>query len=177
MLADMYIEMYNRAPTNFKVPQEHKKLQAIVEHFHDKPTEFVKFVRKIRDEAAPSQYDSVHEIFRRVQSRRVQQDRRRRLKEGVSLIEKELNVGFNFKQKEAVAMWLEQYWGRERILMLDEARRNRGRSRLNTEERSEICELFWAKVDNDLKHSIIPTPPEIVYGKLASLESYKPNSI
>lgn len=177
MLADMYIEMYNRTPTNFRVPQEHKALQAVVTFYHNKPSEFVKFVRGIRDAATKEQYGSIHELFRRVQSRFVQQERRRRLAEGIALIEKALNVSFSFGQKQSVATWLEQYWGKERTSALEDARRTCGNERLLTDERAEICEVFWEGVDADLKNDIVPTPPEIVYGKLASLESHKPNSV
>ncbi len=177
MLADMYIEMYNRTPSNFRVPQEHKKLDPVIKQFHDKPSEFVKFVRDIRDAATKEQYSGVHELFRRVQSRYVQQERRRRLSEGIALIEKSINKRFSFGQKQSVAVWLEQYWGKERTAVLEDARRTCGNVRLSTDERADICEVFWAGIDADLKNDIVPTPPEIVYGKLASLESHKPNSV
>ena len=176
-LADMYISMYMRNPKHFVLPQQHAAIKGIVFSFADRPLQFVDFVREVRDELAKEQYQSTHEVFRKIQSRVVQQERRRRLYEGVSQIETAVNTKFTFGQKQAVMAWLEAYWGKERLAKLDDARRTRGVNRLTSDERGEICDEFWAEIDNQLDNNIVPVPPEIVYAKLASLESHKPNSV
>lgn len=176
-LVDMYITMYKKNVKNFILPQEHQALKSLVFEFADRPLDFVDFVKGVRDDLPKEKYQATHEVFRKIQSRIVQQERRRRLYDGVSQIEVELNTVFTFGQKQAVISWLEAYWGRDRLRKLDDARRTLGNNRLSSDERSEICDSFWAEVDNQLKHNIVPIPPEIVYAKLTSLESHKPNSI
>lgn len=173
VLADTYMEMYNRSPTNFIVPLEHEALVPVIKEFHNKLGKFVGYVRDLRDAVPKEQYADMHEMFRRVQSRYTQIERRRRLAKAVSLIEENLHKTFTYGQKKSVEKWLELYWGRERTTRLDDVRTASKNHRLSTEERAEICDLFWADLDNKLKHSIVPTPPEIVYGKLAEIESYK----
>ena len=176
-MADMYITMYNRNPKNFDLPQQHEAIRGIVFEYADKPLQFVEYVKEVRDEMPKEHYQSTHEVFRKIQSRVVQQERRRRLYEGVDQIETVVNQKFTFGQRQAVMAWLEAYWGKERLAKLDDARRARGVNRLTTEERGEICDEFWAEIDNQLEHNIVPVPPEIVYAKLASLESHKPNRV
>lgn len=176
-LVDMYITMYNRNPKNFVLPQQHAAIKGIVFRFADSPLQFVDFVKGVRDELPKEHYQSTHEVFRKIQSRVVQQERRRRLYEGVAQIETSVNQKFTFGQKQAVMAWLEAYWGKERLAKLDDARRTRGVNRLTSDERGEICDEFWAEIDNQLEHNIVPVPPEIVYAKLASLESHKPNRV
>jgi hypothetical protein len=177
MLADMYIEMQSREPTLFRLPVEHRNLLPVITKYHDDPKGFVDFVRELRDLASKDAYKGLNELFRRVQSRFVQQERRRRLNLGVSLIENEVGVQFTFGQKQSVAMWLEQFWGKERTSRLEDARRAHSKGRLSSDERAEICDEFWAGIDEQLANDIVPIPPEIVYAKLTSLESYKPNSV
>jgi hypothetical protein len=176
-LADMYIEMHNRSPKNFRVPTEHKKLTPVINKFHNDQGGFVKFVRDVRDHAPKEGYKGLNELFRRVQSRYVQHERRRRLNLGVSLIEADIGKQFTFGQKQSVAMWLEQVWGKERTNRLEEARKSISKGRLSSDERADICDVFWTDIDDRLANNLVPIPPEIVYAKLASLESYKPNSI
>lgn len=172
VLADMYIEMYTRSPSSFRIPQEHAQLMPIIEAYYNKLGDFVGFVRDLRDAVTKDQYADMHEMFRRVQSRHVQIERRRRLARAIHLIEENLHLTFNYEQKKSVETWLERYWGLERTSRLNDVREASINHRLSTEERAEICDLFWADLDNKLKHNIVPTPPEIVYGKLAGFEIY-----
>lgn len=173
-LVDMYIEMYNRSPSNFRMPQEHELLVPVIRAFYKNLGAFVEFVRKVRDEASPDKYEKLHEIYRRFNSRFVQQERRRRLAAGIAYIESELNMKFTFGQKADVETWLGLIWSKRRADMLNEARNAGKRLRLTTEERDEICEAHGKSIDEDIKNNLIPIPPQIVYGKLASIDSYKP---
>lgn len=176
MLVDMYIEMYNRSPKNFRMPQEHENLVPVVKAFYTNLGGFIEFVRKIRDEASPEKYAELHEMYRRFNSRFVQQERRRRLAAGTANIEANLNIKFTYAQAKEVEKWLEMYWSKRRTEMLDEARNSGKRLRLTTEERDEICEAHGKSIDDDIKNNLVPIPPQIVYGKLASIDSYKPEA-
>ena len=173
VLADMYIEMYTRSPSSFRIPQEYAQLMPIVEAYYNKLGDFVGFVRNLRDAVTKEQYADMHEVFRRINSRHVQIERRRRLAKAVNLIEENLHRTFTYEQKKSVEKWLESYWGSERATRLNDVRTASRNPQLSTDERAEICDIYWADLDNKLQHNIVPTPPEIVYGKLAGLDSYK----
>lgn len=162
-LADSYIELFNKNPKVFRLPKDHVKLKPLIENFAYDMDGFVDFVLSVRNEASKQQYKGIHEFYRRVVVRRTQQQRRRRLTQGVRQIEEDLGMRFSADQVSRVSVWLEQYWGKERMDRLDEARSHTSGGRISTDVRTEICDAFWAEVDKGLNEGIVPIPPEIVY--------------
>lgn len=55
---------------------------------------------------------------------------------------------------------------------LAEERNLTSAKKLSSDVRADICEQFWAEVDEDIKNHIVPIPPEIVYVKLTHLEPH-----
>jgi hypothetical protein len=176
-LADYYIEMYNKNPAIFVLPTAHNKLSPVIKAYHNDIRGFLLFVRGIRDALVGDEKIKAHIYYRKITSRSSQQVRRARLNQALEQIEEHLNLKFNSSQREAVGMWLTQYWGKARVDALDAERGETTSNRLDTTTRAEICQTFWDEVDKNLANNIVPIPPEIVYGKLTSLESYKPNSV
>jgi hypothetical protein len=171
-LADMYIELYEKAPKKFRLADDHLFLLPIIETYANNQGEFVQFVRTVRDEAGKTQYEPLHVLYRRILGRHVQKERRRRLTKGIELIEDHLHIRFTQGQVTRVATWLEQYWGMERTTRLEEARAATSGGRISTDVRTQICDDYWAEVDENLKNNLVPIPPEIVYVKLASVEPH-----
>lgn len=168
-LLDAYIQMYKKSSSNFIMPQEHQVLQTAVYAFAKDLKVHVAFIGQTRDAVGINQYDGMQLVYRRVNSRLTQIERRRRLKQAISIIEPTLGLQFTFGQTNAVENWLENYWSKERIALLDTAR-NRGSSiRLSTEERAEICDAFWESVDTQLNNKISPIPPKVVYEQLTAI--------
>ena len=176
-LADYYIEIYNKNPSIFVLPTVHNKLSEVIKAYHNDVRGFLVFVKSIRDAITGDEQGKVHQYYRKVTSRSGQQIRRARLAQALALIEDHLNLSFDARQRESVGMWLTQYWGKERVAVLEHERVNTSGNRLSTDTRAEICQTFWDEVDSKLNDNIVPIPPETVYGKLASLESYKPDII
>lgn len=176
-LVDGYIDLFNRSPKTFILPAPHANLSVAIEHFHDDTLAFRNFIRKVRDEVEKSQRIDVHKFYRKVNTRVSQRILRDRKYTAIQKIEQHLGIEFAPGQRDAVYAWLTQYWGKSRSDFLAEHRINTPEKRLSSEQRTELSEQFWDKVDDDLANNIFPIPPEVVYVKLASLESYKPDSI
>jgi hypothetical protein len=162
-LADNYIELHNKNPKVFALPVVHKLLEPVIVGFSKDLSGFIEFVKSIREAVPVQHYKDIHVIYRRLVVRNAQITRRSRLYTTVGKIEHDLYKKFTQAQKVQIAAWLEAYWGKERIEALDEVRRSSNTERLSTDVRADVCEEFWAKVDDNLKHGIYPMPPEHVY--------------
>ena len=172
-LADAYIQLYKLGNKNFILHPEHKVLEDMVVKFSTDLKGYVAFVAKIRDTCTKEQYKEMQIVYRRVNSRYTQIQRRKRLAQAIKIIESHIGVQFTFGQNNAVEAWLENYWSKERLAALDDSRRVMSKNRLTSDERTEICDDFWEAVDEGLKLNVSPIPPEIVYTKLKSLDEYE----
>jgi len=161
--ADNYMELYNKDPKAFILPTAHNMLQPIIDAYADDLPGFLVFVRTIRDEVNEDRYKDMHTFYRKMLLREAQVSRRRRMYQAVAIIENDLYKRFTTETKVKVGAWVEAYWGKERMDTLSEARRNTSGNKISTDVRTEICDDFWASIDDQLSHGIAPTPPEIVY--------------
>ena len=168
-LLDAYIQMYKKSVITFIMPTEHQKLFYAVVKFSSDLKGYVEFISQTRDVLGEKHFDKMQFVFRRINSRFTQIERRRRLKSATEIIGSVLRKDFTVGQKNAVESWLENYWSKERLDDLEYARK-RGKSiRLSTEERAEICDGFWSTVDHELKNKRSPIPPKVVYEQLTSI--------
>ena len=161
--ADNYIQLHNKAPKDFILPAEHSMLQPLIDKYANDLARFVSFVKDVRDQVSEQQYKDMHTFYRKMLLREAQAARRRRLYQAIAIIENDLYKRFTQETKIKVGAWLESYWGKERMDALDDARRSTSEGKLSTDVRTEICDSFWATIDDQLSHGIAPTPPEIVY--------------
>jgi hypothetical protein len=156
--ADIYIDQYHRmGAKSFSLPTEHAHLKPIIERYADDLPKFVEFVKGVRDEVEPRSetYISLHELYRTLQVRLVQQIRRDRAARALAWLEKHYPKA-TMKQKADWLHKLEQRWGRERFAAMDAARSKGKRDRLTTEEREEVLDQFWREVDDDIKEGSLP---------------------
>lgn len=168
-LLDAYIQMYKKSVTNFIMPTEHKQLHFAVVKFASDLKSYVDFIGQTRDVLGVQHYEEMQFVFRRINSRFTQIERRRRLKKATEIIGNTLGERFTIGQGNAVECWLENYWSKERIASLADARNRGSGTRLSTEERAEICDVFWNSVDHALKNKISPIPPKVVYEQLTAI--------
>ena len=158
-LADSYMLQRDRMGRSFSLPTEHALLRPIIDEYTHNFPEFVAYVRELRNTVQPrsSNYIALHELYRMLEVRLVQQQRRDRARKALAWLEKHYPK-LNFDQKQRWIRKLEQQWGRERLDTLDTARRKTARGRVTTDERESLLEDFWAEVDERIEKGDLPTP-------------------
>lgn len=158
-LADSYMLQLQRMGRNFMLPDEHSILQPLIDRYGKNFSKFVQYVKDVRDTVPPksSNYIALHELYRMLEVRLVQQQRRERARKALNWLEKN-HPKLSFEQKQKWVRKLEQQWGRERMQTLDMARRKTARGRVSTEEREEVLEEFWAEVDERVEKGDLPSP-------------------
>lgn len=176
-LVDGYIDLYNRSPSTFILPGAHAHLMVVIQHCGDDGLKLRQFVREVRDALEKSAKIEVHKFYRKVNTRVSQRILRDRKNTAIKKIQSHLGIEFTSGQWDAVYAWLTQYWAKARVDFLNMHRAGASGKRLTSEQRTDLSEEYWDKVDDDLRNDIFPIPPEVVYAKLASLESYKPDSL
>lgn len=152
-LADRYVEMYNASPEVFVLPREHIILRPIIEVFHDNLGDFVGYVKAVRNVLAGVAKSDVHEFYRTVSTRYVQQVRRARAERAVKAVERMLGRSLEPDEKVRLVKKLEQHWGARRTAMLKHAK---GSSRLSIDDRTVMLKEFWDQVDKEIDEGDLP---------------------
>jgi hypothetical protein len=159
-LADNYIQTYNKLPSRFILPSAHKNLQPIIEAFANDVNGLVAYIRAIRDASEGGAYDELHDLYRTVSIRALQQTRRARIGKGVALVEKEvgrrLQREIHAEDRVTIARYIEQMWGAMRLEYMSAERSLRKADRLSSEERNIVLEEFWKKIDAELADGRVP---------------------
>lgn len=156
-LADMYIRQYNESPKTFVLPRQYVEIKDVIEAFALDLTKFVRYVRACRDSVAPHspQHRDLHDLFRTLNVRCVQQQRRDRLDQAWAWYERK-NPTASYDQKVRWRRKLEQQWGKRRLAVLAEARRNTENRRLSLAEMDEILAKFWAEIQQEITEGKLP---------------------
>lgn len=156
-LVDAYIAHRQRAGRRFVLPAEHAELESLIEQYAGRFPQFVDYVRRLRDTVAPKSnlYISLHELYRMLDVRLIQQQRRDRARRALDLYESR-NPKATWEDKIKWLRKLEQSWGRRRMAFLDDRRRKTAEGRLSTEEREELLAEFWEGIDKEIKEGKIP---------------------
>lgn len=158
-LADNYILQQQRMGRHFRLPDEHADIEPLIERYAKDLNKFVAYVKSLRDQAPPRSegYLALHEFYRTLEVRMIQQQRRDRARRAYAWLEKNYPK-LTYEQKQRWVRKLEQQWGRERMRFLDEHRRKTGTGRLSVEEREELLEGFWAEIDRAVAKGELPQP-------------------
>lgn len=158
-LVDSYTQSFAKLTEDFVVPAEHAHLQPIVESFANDVAAFGNYIRALRDGADGSVYDSLHELYRTVSMRAIQQERRARIRRAVDILERKLQAlgvsDLGYEEQVRLARLVEHRWGGLRLEHMAAARRLRKSSRLTTEDRSVEVDRFWFNVDRHLRQSVV----------------------
>ena len=89
-LADTYIGNYNALPKSFVLPREHATIKPIIDVYYNDLAGFVEYIKAIRDTLTGEPKRTVHELYRTISTRYVQQVRRRRADNALRAVEKAL---------------------------------------------------------------------------------------
>ena len=151
-LVDSYIAHRERAGRKFVLPPTHSELAPLIEQYSSNFPRFVQYVKDLRDTVEPRSeaYISLHELYRTLEVRLVQQQRRDRARRALDVYEKR-NPKASYEEKVRWMRRVEQAWGRRRMAELEAHRRRTATGRISTEEREEILKGFWEQVDDEIK--------------------------
>jgi uncharacterized coiled-coil DUF342 family protein len=158
-LVDAYIIQLHKLGRQFILPHEHAELKPLVEAYANDLPKFVAYIKAIRD-AVPQRgntYIALHELYRTLNVRQVQQERRARAGKAWEWLERK-HPKLDYEQKTRWLRKLEQQWGRERLAYMDDIRRKLDKPRLTTEEREEVLDEFWREIDAGIKRGELPSP-------------------
>lgn len=159
-LADSYIQSYNRIPNQFVLPREHAILKPVIDAFALDTQAFATFIRALRDGCDGVAYDELHEIYRTVSVRALQAQRRTRIRRATLLlapkVEDALGHPLRYDDEVVLSKFIEQRWGVMRMSAMAQARNERTKKRLPTEERSVLLEQFWRNLDKSLDAGEVP---------------------
>jgi hypothetical protein len=158
-LADDYMLQQKRFGRRFILPKEHSILSPIIERYSKNLDKFVAYVKQVRD-AAPARgagYIALHELYRTLEVRLVQQQRRERANRALAWLAKHY-PRLDADQRQRWMRKVEQKWGQRRMAVMEAARRKTHRDRLSTEEREELLKDFWEEIDNEIRTGDLPNP-------------------
>lgn len=158
-LADSYMLQVERMGRQFRIPEEHSVLEPIIERYSRNFPRFVSYVRELRDTVQPrsASYIALHELYRMLEVRLVQQQRRDRARRALAWLEAK-HPKLSSEQKLRWVRKLEQQWGKRRMAAMDHARRKTLRGRLSTTEREGLLAEFWQEIDQEVEKGELPQP-------------------
>ena len=157
-LADSYMLQVERMGRQFILPSEHTVLEPIIDKYAKNFPRFVAYVRELRDTVQPrsESYIALHELYRMLEVRLVQQQRRERARKALTWLEKQ-SPKATAEQKQRWIRKLEQQWGKRRMAAMEEARRRTASGRLSTAERESVLEEFWTDIDQEVADGELPS--------------------
>jgi hypothetical protein len=158
-LVDEYIRMKERVGVGFQLPFDHRHLDPTIKKYSNDLPAFVEYVRGIRDNMRghdSSAYVSLHELYRKLEVRLVQQQRRERAHRALVWFEKKYPRA-TLEQKQKWIRKVEQTWGRRRMAAMNDHRKTlKDRTRLTDAERAELLQDFWIDIECEIKQGLLP---------------------
>lgn len=159
-LIDNYIQTYNRLPSKFVLPYEHVHLKPIIEAFAKDLKAFVAYIKALRDGLEGATYIEVHELYRTISLRALQQERRARLQRALALLEPQaqqlVDRELTAEDRSRLGRLVEQRWGAMRLEYMREARTEMSAKRLQAEQRDEVLAEFWSAIERGIDNGVVP---------------------
>lgn len=156
-IADKYMQAYAESPKTFLLPRAHEFLKPIIETYALDLEGFTYYLVGLRDsfDRYSTAYKDIQAIYRRVNGRLIQQQRRERVNRAVAKAE-ELYGEIPFTQRMQWMAELEHEWAKRRLEFLEANRRRYENDRLPTEDRAELLAEFWENIDHEIYEGKIP---------------------
>lgn len=156
-IADKYMQTYAGNPKEFLLPRAHEFMKPLIESYALNVEGFTQYLVGLRDcfDRSSQQFKDVQAIYRRVNGRYVQQQRRERMARAVAKAE-ELYGGFPYTQRIQWMANLEHEWAQRRLAFLEIQRKRIGEERVPTDLRTELLLEFWDAIDTEIYEGNIP---------------------
>lgn len=158
-VVDQYIQTYNKLPSKFVLPYEHVALKPIIEAFAKDLKAFVAYIKALRDACEGERYFQVHDLYRTISLRALQQERRLRITRATELLlgkaEQVLGRPLTVDDRARLGRALEQRWGALRLEFLREARSGMTDDKLTAFQRDEALAEFWQNIERGLDNGVV----------------------
>ncbi len=156
-IADKHMQTYAENPSTFLLPRAHEFLKPLIEAYALNLEGFTEFLVGIRDcfDRHNAAFKDVQAIYRRVNGRYIQQQRRARMDRAIAKAE-ELYGRVDYLPRMQWMSDLEHQWAKRRLDFLEANRRRYKQDRLPSEDRVELLAEFWEQIDTEIYEGKIP---------------------
>lgn len=161
LLADRYLTQLEAMGDSFVLPREHVLVKPALEFYAGDLAGWVKFVKGVRDRLPVSgrQYHKgMNELYRKLEIRLTQQERRERLTRAVDMALRKGMVENNYDAKMVYARRCTKAWQTRRDNMLALAAKQTQTGRLSAAEGAELRDEFWQRIDEEIANGELPKP-------------------
>ena len=159
-IADSYLTSMGRLGTNFVLPMEHAVVKPILDYYTGDLKGWVKYVRGVRNAFGrdSDQWTAMQELYRTVEIRNTQRERRDRLHAAIAMAVKRGLIEDTVDERKRYEKRCVQEWMKQRTLMLDAARRGSSKKKLNEDDRAMLLDEFWDNIDQLIAAGEVPIP-------------------
>jgi len=156
-VADRYMQTYAENPETFLLPKAHEFLKPLIESYALNLEGFTQYLIGLRDcfDRRSTQFTQIQAIYRRVNGRYVQQQRRERITRAVIKAE-ELHGEVTYRERMVWMADIEHEWAQRRLAWLELQRERLKTERLSVEIRTELLLEFWDMIDTEIYEGNIP---------------------
>lgn len=164
-LADRYMQTYAEDPKAFLLPKAHEFLKPLIESYALNIDGFTQYLIGLRDcfDRGSSQFTQIQAIYRRVNGRYVQQQRRERISRAVAKAT-ELYGDVSYQERMFWMARIEHEWAQRRIAFLELQRKRLRTERLSVELRAELLLEFWDTIDTEIYEGNVPPWNSLKHG-------------
>lgn len=157
IIADKHMMSYAKDKELFALPKQHELIKPLVEVFAHDLGGFAEYLLELRDnfDRRSRQFVDIQTIYRRVNGRYVQQQRRERMARAVAKAE-ELYGELTYTKRMQWMAELEHKWAQRRLAFLEQQRVRIKQQRLDTELRAEMLLEFWDIIDTEIHKGELP---------------------
>ena len=156
-IADRYMQTYAEDPNTFLLPKAHEFLKPLIESYALNLEGFTQYLIGLRDcfDRSTAQFTQIQAIYRRVNGRFVQQQRRERISRAVAKAE-ELYGEIPYTERIQWMARIEHEWAQRRLAWLEQQRQRLSKERLSVDIRTELLLEFWDNIDTEIYEGNIP---------------------
>ena len=157
LLADKYMQAYKEDKNTFLLPKAHEFLDPLITGFATDLDGFLQYLTELRDryDRGSQQFEDTQAVYRRLNGRYVQQQRRQRMSRAVAKAE-ELYGEIPYPARMQWMADLEHSWAQRRLAFLEAQRTRLKQDRLETELRTEYLLEFWDIIDTEIHKGEVP---------------------
>ncbi len=157
-LADKYMQTFVEAPNDFLLPKAHLILKPLIEAYAKNTDGFLQYIIGVRDSFSQEDksWDEAQAIYRRINGRFVQQQRRERSSRAITKAVELFGAAPQYHKRLKWVADLEHSWAKRRLAFLEVHREKMANLRIDTETRADLLAEFWEIIDTEIFEGEIP---------------------
>jgi hypothetical protein len=165
-VCDAMIRAYNKVPDRFVLPRQFAPLYPIISQFAGDPNGWANYIKILRDAVEGSAYDKLHEVYRTISTRALQNERRTRLRKALALLTKMLDAAGaqgpyrSYSEQLILGRKIELMWKDRRTAALADARAEYRAGRQPMEDKQALLAQFWQTIDTEIENSTLTLSDE-----------------